>query len=205
MQTEILPVNPAGHPQSAAVPGGARICHSCAAGDGLSQVLTATLQAAATYTLTDDGAGTIYLTGLSKAGGPADPYGSWATGGELFGDDANGDGVSNGLAFLLGAANPNANALGLLPTVTETSGGLVMSFSMRGAASRGTATLNVEHSSDLGIADAWTTVAVPDTSGGPTDGVTFEVSGSEMLEVRATIGSDQASGGKLFGRLKAAE
>ncbi|MFZ9938005.1 MAG: hypothetical protein ACO3JG_13260 [Luteolibacter sp.] len=153
----------------------------------------------------ETGDATIYLTGLSGGSPPADPYDTWATGGELFGDDANGDGVSNGLAFLLGAASPSADALGLLPTVTETSGGLVMSFIMRGAASRGNATLNVEHSSDLGVADPWTTVAVPDTSGGPTDGVTFEVSGSEMLEVRATIGSDQASGGKLFGRLKATE
>jgi fibronectin-binding autotransporter adhesin len=130
------------------------------------------------------------------------PYENWATGGELFGDDSNGDGVSNGMAFLLGAPGPDANALGLLPTVTETSGGLVMSFSMLDAASRGTATLSVEHSNDLGISDAWTTVAVPDSSGA-SGGVTFVVSGSGTLDVEATIGSGEAGGGKLFGRLKA--
>ncbi|MFZ9937117.1 MAG: autotransporter-associated beta strand repeat-containing protein, partial [Luteolibacter sp.] len=142
-------------------------------------------------------------------GGPSDPYDTWATGGELFGDDANGDGVSNGLAFLLGAASPTADALGLLPTVTETSGGLVLTFSMLDAASRGTATLNVEHSSDLGIADPWTAVLVPEANDGPTDGVTFVVTenagDASLNDVEATIGSGEASGGKLFGRLKATE
>jgi hypothetical protein len=124
-----------------------------------------------------------------------------------FNGDTNGDGVQDGLAFLLGAANPDDNALGLLPTVTETSGGLVMAFDMLDSASRGTATLSVEHSSDLGISDAWTTVAVPDSDGGPTDGVTFLVgtaSGSPSVHsVTATIGSSEAAAGKLFGRLKA--
>jgi hypothetical protein len=73
------------------------------------------------------------------------------------------------------------------------------------SASRGTATLSVEHSRDLGIGDPWTTVAVPDTSEGPTSGVTFVVSGSGTLDVEATIGSAEAAAGKLFGRLKATE
>ncbi|MCH7229172.1 hypothetical protein, partial [Haloferula sp. A504] len=60
----------------------------------------------------------------------ADPFADWSVldgaTGVTFEGDANGDGVQDGLAFLLGAANPNvdANAAGLLPTVTETGGGL---------------------------------------------------------------------------------
>lgn len=134
-----------------------------------------------------------------------DPYGDWATGGELFDEDKNGDGVTNGLAFLLGAADPNADATDLLPTVTETAGGLVLNFSMLDSASRGTATLIIEHSGDLGDADPWASVAIPDSSSGPTDGVTFVISGSGMLDVTATIGSSEAVAGKLFGRVRATE
>lgn len=132
----------------------------------------------------------------------ASPYDIWS-GGAPFDGDANSDGVSNGLAFLLGAANPNALALGLLPTVTEDGGGLVLTFDMLNAAARGDATLSVEHSSDLGIADLWTTVAVPGATDGPTNGVTFTVTDSDPLKVTATISASQAASGKLFGRLKA--
>ena len=57
-------------------------------------------------------------------------YGDWATGGEPFDGDSNGDGVDNGLAFLLGAANPSENAIDKLPVVTKDgSGNLVPTFS----------------------------------------------------------------------------
>jgi hypothetical protein len=134
------------------------------------------------------------------------PYETWATGGELFGDDANDDGVSNGLAFLLGAEGPNANALGLLPAVSEDSedpGSLVMAFLMRNSTARGSAVLNLQHSSDLGTEDLWTTVAVPETSDGPTSGVTFDIiPGDPLNSVTATIASSEADAGKLFGRLE---
>ncbi len=146
------------------------------------------------------------------SGAPVDPFVTWAGTGTLgpvtFGGDTNGDGVQDGLAFLLGAANPDDNALGLLPTVTETGGGLVMTFSMRDSASRGTATLSVEHSSDLGITDPWSTpVAVPDATPDPqVPPIDFQVSGGPgTLSVIATISSSEAAAGKLFGRLKATE
>jgi hypothetical protein len=79
-----------------------------------------------------------------------------------------------------------------------------MTFNMLNAASRGSATLSVEHSSDLGISDAWTTVLVPETSDGPTSGVTFAVTpGSPLNRVTATISSSESANGKLFGRLRA--
>ncbi|MFK7909811.1 MAG: hypothetical protein AB8F34_04330 [Akkermansiaceae bacterium] len=46
---------------------------------------------------------------------PSNPYDSWA-GGASFADDTNEDGVSNGMAWALGAADVNANAADLLPT-----------------------------------------------------------------------------------------
>jgi autotransporter-associated beta strand protein len=130
-----------------------------------------------------------------------DPYEDWADG-ALFDEDENGDGVSNGLAFLLGAADPDANALGLLPTVTENAGGLVLDFSMLNAAARGTATLFIEHSSDLGITDAWEEIEVPLVDGTVTD-VVFDIEGTGPLDVEATIPVGKAQAGKLFGRLKA--
>jgi hypothetical protein len=78
-----------------------------------------------------------------------------------------------------------------------------MSFSMRNAVASGTATLSLQHSSDLAISDPWTSVTVPDTSGGPLSGVTFTVTpGNPLNHVQATIQSSQAAGGKLFGRLQ---
>jgi len=127
-------------------------------------------------------------------------YDTWS-GGASFDGDANNDGVSNGMAFLLGAGGPNDDALGLLPTVTESAGGLVLTFQMLDATARGAATLSIEHSNSLAIG-SWTTVAVPDTSS-TVDDVLFTVSGSGPLDVTATIPATKAASGKLFGRLKA--
>lgn len=138
-------------------------------------------------------------------------YGTWS-GGAAFGDDTNGDGVANGLAFLLGAADKDANALGRLPAPVNDSGKLLMTFDCLAAAARGSAVLNVQFSNDLGAADPWTghEVAVPGTIGSFPDtggGVSFEVSANgELLHVVATVAASKASAdGKLFGRLKGAE
>ncbi len=130
------------------------------------------------------------------------PFELWAGSGVTFDGDENGDGVSNGLAFLLGAADPDVSALDKLPTVTESAGGLVLNFQMLDDTARGGATLAIEHSSDLGIGDSWTTVAVPDASG-TVDDVVFTISGTGPLNVTATIPVGKADAGKLFGRLKA--
>lgn len=135
---------------------------------------------------------------------PSDPYLAWAGPGVPFEGDANGDGVENGVAFLLGAASPSAAVT--VPTVTQSGGNLVLSnFSSRNLANRGTATLSVQHSSDLGISDPWTTVPVPEASAAEVDGVSYNITpGSPLNTVNtATISSGAAAGGKLFGRLKA--
>ncbi len=154
-----------------------------------------------TLALTDDGAGTIYLTGLSKTViGTA--YDTWATGSEPFDGDANGDGVKDGLAFLLGATNPSQNALNKLPTSTESGGGLVLEFDCLPTAARGTAVLNLQFSNDLGISDPWTSAEVPGVAGTTDVGsVHFVATGTSPIHVVATISSSEAAAGKLFARL----
>ncbi len=109
--------------------------------------------------------------------------------------------------FLLGAANPIADATSLLPTVGENSGALELTFSCLPVADRGDVVLKVEHSSDLGVNDAWTGAEVPDSNDGPTNGVTFTVSpgGGDLKDVTASINVGEAAGGKLFGRLQGLE
>jgi hypothetical protein len=149
-----------------------------------------------------------------EAGAGGTAFENWADTGTLgtvtFDGDTNNDGVRDGMAFLLGAANPDDDATGLLPTVSEDgSGGLVMTFSCLPVADRGDAKLHVEHSSDLGVSDVWLATAdqVPDTTDAVADnGVTFVVTpGSPTNGVAATIASTEAAGDKLFGRLLATE
>jgi len=140
----------------------------------------------------------------------SDPFEEWAGGtgvGLGFEEDFNGDGVDNGLAFLLGAADPDADANGLLPTVSESGGALTLIFDCLPIADRGDATLRVAHSTDLGT---WTATVdqVPDADDAVADNnVTFVVTAGDPLNsVTATIDSAAAGGGsKLFGRLQATE
>lgn len=134
-------------------------------------------------------------------------YAAWS-GGAAFYSDANGDGVKNGLAFLLGAAHPPENAIGRLPTVTESGGNLVMTFNCLPIAARGAATLKVSHSNALA---AWTPTVdvVPDADdAAPDNNVTFVVAAGPagppaLKAVTATIDAAAAAAGKLFGRLEA--
>lgn len=165
-----------------------------------------------------DGSGTTYATGANySAEGDVtlyarwqSPFEAWAiangTGNETFEGDSNGDGIADGLAWLLGAAAPASNGRALLPTTSENSGNLAITFKQRKAASRGTALLKLQHSRDLGITDLWTenAVTVPETSG-PVGGVVFVITpidGQDINEVQATIPASAAGGtGRLFVRL----
>jgi hypothetical protein len=60
------------------------------------------------------------VAGDGKSIAPVDPFGDWA-GGAAFDADTNNDSVANGLAWVLGAADPNTDATGLLPTFSATS------------------------------------------------------------------------------------
>ena len=142
----------------------------------------------------------------------ASAFDTWATSGTVsgvtFGGDANGDGVQDGIAFLLGAGTPDDDAAGLLPTADE-NGGLVMTFTMLKPANSAPAALSIEHSGDLGVGDPWASVVVPaatGTAGGLDFTVTENTLDSTKNDVMATIpSSGNAIGGKLFGRLKGHE
>lgn len=178
-----------------------------------------TLQIAAS-TLINDFFGNALDTGSAipddttitvEASGGGTPYETWATGGEPFGDDANGDGVSNGLAFLLGAAGPNDDATGLQPNPSYGGGGgggvLILTFNCLPGSARGASVLNVEY--DGSLEGPWISALVPGEIGNTDVGnVNFDVSAGPggLLTVVATIDdATEAAGGKLFGRLSATE
>jgi hypothetical protein len=151
-----------------------------------------------TLALTNDGAGTIYLTGLSKS---AAGYSGWA-GGAAFTADANGDGVNNGLAWILGALNPSANALGLLPVPVND--GTYLKLSFQRVNPLAPAKLYVEYGTDL---SGWTRLEVPASSGtigGDIVVVVTPGSPTDSVTVKIPTTHQSASGG-LFARLAATE
>ncbi len=132
-----------------------------------------------------------------------DPYALWAVGGVAFNADTNGDGVSNGLAWLLGAANPSGNAINKLPTAIRNGAYLRITFRCLKSTKRGTAQVKVQSSNDLGASDPWTSheAAVPDADG-TVNGVIFDTTDDgDYINVIADI---PAPSSKLFGRLSGA-
>lgn len=134
----------------------------------------------------------------------------WSAGStSTFGGDANGDGVPDGAAWMLGSPSPGQSANHRLPAAGRANdGGLTLSFNCLNAASRGLATLSLQFSRDLGVADSWEdhTVAVPSSSGtDSTSGVTFVITPNGNLnQVQATIPASAAGvGGRIFCRLRA--
>jgi hypothetical protein len=129
------------------------------------------------------------------------PYGTWS-GGAAFDDDANHDGVDNGIAWLLGAAYPSENPVGKLPKATRNGANLRLTFRCLKSTKRGGVILKVQSSSDLGLADPWPSheAAVPDEDG-TVNGVVFDTTDDgDFIRVIADI---PAPGSGLFARLNA--
>jgi hypothetical protein len=150
--------------------------------------------------------GTITLTYEVGSGVPSDSYSTWATGNEPFAGDANGDGVADGLAFLLGAATPATDATSLLPTVSQSGGNLVMEFDCLATSDRGGSVLNLQYDGDL--AAPWTSALVPGAIGNTTVGnVSFVATANgSLIHIVATVDdATEAAAGKLFGRLEGTE
>lgn len=136
-------------------------------------------------------------------------FAEWAGQGVSFDDDQNGDGISNGLAWLLGADSPGDNVMDLMPTADEQAGEINMFFTTLKSSARGAASIKVQYSKDLGALDLWTNhqAEVPDVSGtdGPT-GIVFEIQdlGGDFISVYARIPAAAAgTGKKLFSRVNA--
>ena len=144
------------------------------------------------------GSHTIAAEFISADGTPPGdgPFATWS-GGLPANGDANGDGVANAIAWVLGAADPNANALGLLPTLDTTSDAEYVRFTFNrlGEANADTATtIAVEYSTDL---VTWTpavndgdNVIIDVTAASPSDTVVVRLKRSAL-----------AADGKLFARL----
>ncbi|RLS52181.1 MAG: tandem-95 repeat protein [Planctomycetota bacterium] len=130
---------------------------------------------------------------------PNTPYGTWS-GGAAFADDANNDGVDNGMAWLLGAEDPSENAAGKLPKATRNGNNLRLTFRCLKSTMRGGVVLKVQTSADLGLTDPWTNheTAVPDADG-TVNGVVFDTTDDgDYVNVVADI---PAPGSGLFARL----
>jgi autotransporter-associated beta strand protein len=147
------------------------------------------------YELQVNGTGTQLVLAYVGSGTP--PFATWS-GGLPADQDSNGDGVLNGVAWALGAANPGVDATVLLPTLDNTSDSEYVLFifqrSNAAAADTGT-TITVEYDTDL--AGPWTTavhdgdnVIIAVTDGTPTDTVVVKLK-------RSTL----ATTGRLFARL----
>jgi hypothetical protein len=130
------------------------------------------------------------------AGAPASPYADWS-GGETADLDSNLDGVPNGIAWALGATDPDANAIDLLPTADSSDPDhFVFTFQRSDEAQADANTdITVEYGSDL---SGWTTA----TDG--VDGVDIDdsaIPAAGLRTVVVTIPKVLASDDKLFVRL----
>ena len=148
---------------------------------------------------------TFTVSGAGKTGSTTiatiqTQYEDWGDG-VAFDADANGDGISNGMAWILGATGPGVPATALLPVGEMKSGGFEFRFNMLNSANRGGAVLRLQHGGNLGAGEEWTSVTIPD-SNGIVDGVEFLITpeGGEN-QVVATIPVDQITTNRLFARL----
>ena len=154
-----------------------------------------------TFTVSDVVSGKI---GSSTINTIRTAYQAWA-GSDVFTADANSDGISNGLAWLLGASGP-INTI-TLPVTSRTSTNLVLEFTCLKLAKRGGSKLMLQYSNDLGVTDPWTSreVAVPDEAG-PVGVVTFSIPSANpnpnLVNLRASIPARPSS---LFSRLQGQE
>jgi hypothetical protein len=135
---------------------------------------------------------------LIGAGNPG-PYAIWS-GGAVFTDDDNGDGVDNGLAWILGAAGPDASALNRLPAASVPAGFLQLDFTRQNP--RGPARLYLEYGTDL---TGWTRLEIPAGTGMIGGDIEVTVTGGTPDTIRIKIPQTHAGGGRLFGRLSAKE
>jgi len=129
------------------------------------------------------------------------PYAAWS-GGAAYGSDANGDGVKNGMAWLLGAANVSENAAEKLPRSSINAANLRLTFRCLKSTMRGGTVLKVQFSTDMGLADPWASheAAVPDVDG-TVNGVTFDpTDDGDFINVIADIPSAEPA---KFTRLSA--
>jgi autotransporter-associated beta strand protein len=170
--------------------------------------ITGTVNPTATFTggngLAGGTTGVVSISGnnvvLTVTSSGGDPYGTWATGGEVFTDDANNDGVENGLAWILGASGPNASALDNLPQVSTPDGFLQLEFTRENPYSP--AKFFLEYGDDL---TGWTKLEIPATTSTIGGDIEVTVTAGPPDTIQIKIPDTHAVNGKLFARLSANE
>ena len=157
--------------------------------------LTPTL-AGTNMTLTaDNGAG---ITGSATITTIQTQYDAWS-GGMAADDDANGDGVENGLAWVLGAASPKENAITLMPDIDDTSDPEYYIFNYRrrdAAVTNPGTTIEAQHAGD---SSGWDPLVHDGTNIiiAPVD----DFHGPGIDKVQVKVKRTFAPGGSLFMRL----
>lgn len=155
-----------------------------------------------TETYSQYGGGGLAIDDISLSGDfiPSQPtYDSWAAGPAVEAD-SNGDGVQNGIAWVLGAASPSASANSLLPTVDSTSEPGYMIFNYRRADEAHNdpkTAIEVEYGSDL---LGWTTAVHDNDNVKISMDDDFYGTGIDRVQVKLKQSLDP--GGRLFSRLK---
>lgn len=153
-------------------------------------------QAGTNLTLTaDNGAG---ITGYAAITTIQTQYAAWA-GGMSADDDANGDGVENGLAWVLGADSPQANAISLMPDIDDTSDPQYYIFNYRrrdAALTNPDTTIEAQRAGDL---SGWSALVHDGTNIIIAPVNDFHGPGIDKVQVK--VKRDFAPGGSLFMRL----
>jgi hypothetical protein len=127
-------------------------------------------------------------------------YNTWS-GNLVFTDDANNDGVSNGLAWALGAASPSADATEILPALINPDDPDFLIYSYRRSdEANAQATIICQYGSNL--VNDWTTAIHDGTNVIITVSDDFHGSSPGIDKVEVKIRRSEAVGGKLFIRLR---
>lgn len=100
-----------------------------------------------------------------------------------FKEDANQDGVSDGMAWLLGAFFPADGAHEQMPTSTTVDTNYTFTLQSLTAEHRHDAWMALEYSSDLGMTDPWSNhrILIPDTTG-TIQGIDFQITPNGSLQ-----------------------
>jgi hypothetical protein len=136
---------------------------------------------------------------LVYAAGSGTPYSNWATANGIAGatanQDSDGDGIPNGIEFVIGGdpSGPDSSSLHLLPVIT--SDATYLNFTFRRTDESAGSNPVVQYSTDLG--DTWLEAQSGE------EGVIVEETntGTGVDTVTVKIPRALAEGGKLFARL----
>ncbi len=135
---------------------------------------------------------------------PPTAYGLWATGlaNPAFDFDSDGDGIQNGLEWILGGNATHNDLPSILPAaIGNPSTGLTLNFTRKEDAIAET-TLTLEYATDL--SGPWTSEIIDQDGGSFGNGVTITIDQAPSPDaVTINIPASLAPGGKIFARLKA--